>query len=1344
MLSISKINDAGAAHHYFAEKDDYYRADATAAEWFGAGAERAGLRGEIDPKDFRNVLEGRIGGQQVGNPGTRTVKGTDGVEREVANHAPGWDVTFSPPKSVSVAALVHGDKRLLDAHDRAVRVALGEIEKHSAMTRQRNAEGGYEFRQTGNLAVAVFRHASNRDQEPQVHSHAVVANVTFDPATGKCVSVWSRDGIYNAQREAGAAYTNELAAAARELGYSVDWEVNAQRHPSFELREIPEAERAAFSGRNAEIEAELARHGLNRDTATPEQKQTATLATRQAKEHVPAAALHAKWDGIARAHGFDPDAPKPNAEPPLTADRARAADEAIKAAAEQLSERTARFTPRELGTEARVMAQGRANEADLAAAMERARQRGDLPDADTEVRMPGGERQSVPGLTTARGQQIEKEMLESADGIARAGRFGLKPGEQTGGENTPEAIEGSIAKAEEASGYNFTPEQRQAVHGILGGDSGLNMVQGYAGTAKTTTVMKTVADHARQGGWKVRAMAPTASAAKTLGEAIGAHGETVAGVNARAQRQSAEREVWIVDEAGMVDADSMRQLLGKAEKAGARVLLAGDEKQIGSVGAGRAFGQIKAAHPGSVAELTDIKRQQNDQLRKAVYDSIRGDARAALEGVNVEQVKSREAAVEQIADRFKNDHDAGKSTLVVCLSRADRSAINTAIQQRLADAGQVRNTQDVATLRDRQWTGAERADASRYQPGDVIRANRDYRSLGLGKGDVAKVLGAKDGKVQFEAPDGKTRSFDPKRINGYNVMEPQATRLGEGDRAVAKGVIQARDSAGNEVEIKNGTELNIGRIEGGQIEATNDQGETFKIDASRGVTLDLAYAQTANQAQGRTYDNVVGYMRSSQTKLADQQRAYVTLSRARHNATIVTDDKKKLAEAIERNSGVKETAIDGSRPKVGDTVRVNEPIEARRQGGGENAGAPELIEPGTQLRIEGEKNGTVTARAKDGTSYSFDGAANRGKTEITDRAQGATKTLKEFAKDVRAAAREGARNVKDSWRSFQKEQREKSFDRQTKRILKDIDQRAKAQRGAIRRQHGAFSVAGAAKVAAVNRKAVQARAKVEGAQIREHARREARSDGRSPEWRDPKQGRQVIGTGDGRTAASHDHGKTWQRTKGLQGLADRRELKQQQCDRETLDASKKAWEARGRGETMDSRTLAREALQTYARQQANPFARVPDDRDWDRMAAKNGVEYDRNGMRYARDDKGRFHSEALVKRSYHMTATREGREVARETAGRTDRPLMDLARRSKIEQTIESGRRAEFDRLDRMAHGPERAPAQEHAQTQERAPSQQPDHIPERQPEHAHTQEGSPERRPERMPAPTPAPTLDR
>ncbi|EQD25793.1 conjugative transfer protein TraA, partial [mine drainage metagenome] len=171
--------------------------------------------------------------------------------------------------------------------------------------------------------------------------------------------------------------------------------------------------------------------------------------------------------------------------------------------------------------------------------------------------------------------------------------------------------------------------QRAAVASLLERTSGLQILHGYAGTAKTTSVLATIAEVAREGGWSVRAMAPTTNAAQTLGAALGIQDVTVAKVLAsppveRAAPGAAPATpapaLWICDEASMVAARDMDKLLERARAEHAHVVMVGDTKQIGSVGAGAAFTQLRE-QLGS-ENLTEIVRQKKDATRQAVYDAV--------------------------------------------------------------------------------------------------------------------------------------------------------------------------------------------------------------------------------------------------------------------------------------------------------------------------------------------------------------------------------------------------------------------------------------------------------------------------------------------------------------------------------------------------------------------------------------------------------------------------------------------------------------------------------------------------------------------------------------------------
>ena len=180
----------------------------------GSGAGELGLEGPVDPDVFRTVLEGRVpdgSGRQLGR------KGKDG---EIA-HRPGRDLTLSAPKSVSIAALVGGDGRVVDAHDRAVTRTLAWFEKNVAETRMKDPETGRVVR-TGDqkTVVATFRHDTSRNLDPALHTHSVIANM-MKGADGKWRSM-SNERLYESKMLLGAMYRSELAAGLSRVGYGIE------------------------------------------------------------------------------------------------------------------------------------------------------------------------------------------------------------------------------------------------------------------------------------------------------------------------------------------------------------------------------------------------------------------------------------------------------------------------------------------------------------------------------------------------------------------------------------------------------------------------------------------------------------------------------------------------------------------------------------------------------------------------------------------------------------------------------------------------------------------------------------------------------------------------------------------------------------------------------------------------------------------------------------------------------------------------------------------------------------------------------------------------------------------
>lgn len=1242
MIGVTKIANAAAAFAYYKERDDYYLADKSSAEWYGKGATMLGLSGDIDPKVFHALLAGTYGPTAVANPD---------------RHTPGWDITFSVPKSVSVAGLVEGDKGWISAHDRAVRTAIDYIEKHAAVTRQRGVGGAYEWRNTGNVAAALVRHATSRDGEPQLHTHAIVANRTRDPVTGKWVSIDSRQGLYAIQVAANNVYMNELASYARERGEAIEWRVNSSGAISFDLARIPREVIDGFSSRKAAIDAALAARGTDREHASAEERQAAAFDTRSPKEHLATAEWHRRWTEWARELGYTPEPRPAMQDSSFFRDKDTNADAAITQAVAHISERQTRFTERALLEAARQFAQGRAQDADLVAAVARAHESGTLLERETEIDLPGNQRGMVAGFTTAKGVRIEQSMLDRARQIARSGMGQPRIGETFAGQTTRGAIDALIARREAETGHTFTTEQRVAVRGILESESGLHITQGSAGTAKTTTMLAALADHARAGGWQVLALAPTHDAADVLGEAIGANAGTVAAAINSRPTDAPSRQLWIIDEASLIGASDLNKLFGKAALVGARVLLVGDWRQIGSVQAGAVFRQLIDAYGRAVHLLTDIKRQTSAQLRAAVYDTIAGRPSDALSKVQVIENTDTHKGVEAIADDYMRAVAAGKSTLVVTLSQLDRDAVNSAIQGQREAVGEVTDAREIVTLAAKGWTEAEQADAARYLPGDVIEAGRNF-TRGPSRGELAKVVNVEGGKITAQRSDGALWTFDPRRTRNFSVLDVGKTRMGAGDRIVAKGAIVARDTNGCVVAVKNRTALTVQRIaDDGQIDVTNARGRTLTIDAKQGAKLALAYAQTANQAQGRTVDVAIAYMRSTQRRLADQQRAYVALSRARETAIVHTDDKAKLAKQIERHSGQKETAtvrrLDAIHPEVGDAP-------ARHQS---------CLDDGPEPWKAASK------------------------PTVRDRARGAlTSAGKVVQRGVYAVGAAGGK-LGDALDRFDSHAPRRQYDRETKKILCTIEAAAVSRRKGAAYKRSALTGKITGKRSIVNpvrivkamnatAHARDAAAKVKGQEIKRHAGWEAHEAGKRVDWRDPKDGKLLVRTSDGRTARSTDRGKTWREETGIRGLVDRHQARVQAQRDARLDADRAEWRAAGWRETRPTRELARAALESYQRDRDRL---LPMRRDWDAMADRYGVEYDRDGRRYSYDKDGHLHAEALTSRAYVMERTKEGRAVRQETEGHTAGVIAGMGARREIERAIEAGRDAEVARLEELA-----------------------------------------------------------
>ncbi len=545
MLSIGALASASQGASYY-ERDGYYAKDdpehRAASAWAGKGAEELGLKGPVDPETFRAVLEGRVpdgSGQQLGR------RGRDG---EIL-HRPGRDLTFSAPKSVSIAALVGGDDRIVDAHDRAVAATLAWVEKNAAETRMKDPDTGGMSRVGGQkIVAALFRHDTSRNLDPQLHTHAVLANMVRG-ADGKWRSM-ANEGLYEKQKLIGMLYRNELAAGLAKLGYGIE---KTHADGRFEIAGVPREAIAAFSTRRAEIEAAMEARGLGSSADNPRLAERAALMTRAAKRDIDRGELREVWRNQAADLGLDArglvaEAVEQSASPAReTADRARngidserqpaasgktagpvrqaelpldgpaqapgrelspeaappsPASEAVAWALAHLSEREAVFPRSDLFAAALAHAPGAVTISGAereVAALEKA---GALHAVD----LPGAE----DSLSLDRSVAEERETMASMQAGRGRGRAVMRGWQ----------VQGRLSRGP------LTAGQKDAVKTILSAKDRTVGVQGYAGTGKTT-MLNRARTLAEKRGWRMTGLAPSASAAQTLASEAGIATETL-------------------------------------------------------------------------------------------------------------------------------------------------------------------------------------------------------------------------------------------------------------------------------------------------------------------------------------------------------------------------------------------------------------------------------------------------------------------------------------------------------------------------------------------------------------------------------------------------------------------------------------------------------------------------------------------------------------------------------------------------------------------------------------------------------------------------------------------------
>lgn len=930
MLNVTQIsgNSQYAAAHYFASGDDYYSKD-NAGEWQGKGAAELGLQGSVEQAEFARMMGGQLPNgqriQQTFDPSTN--------KKRMA-----LDLTFSAPKSVSMQALVGGDARVLKAHDEAVTKVMEQVEQLAAARRK---EAGKTYRErTGNMVIGKFRHEMSRAKDPQLHTHAVVLNMT--KRSDGAWRAMSNENIFEIQHELDAMYKAELSQRLKEIGYEIRL---TSSEGDFELAHITRQQIEAFSARSQVIEEALANEGKTRETATALEKQIISLATRPRKDERDRATIKQYWlekserfgigyePGVALVepgkqkaetglgiNGQGPDTLSVNLPKGMTAAQA-----VVQYAINHLTEREAVVTGTRLRTVALHRAVGLATPAQVSAEIKRLVEAGALLQApptyklverskgDGRVLSEAGWRHYLHekhGMSASAARQYVRQSIDSGSLVAAEERFttarALKSERailavERDGRGKVAAVMTMDAATQALAGTTLNKDQRSAATVMLTSSNRVVGIQGDAGVGKSYT-LQTVDALIKQAGSnagqqvKVVFLAPYGSQVKSLKQ-DGLEARTLDSFLKMKDRPLDGGTIVILDEAGVAPTTKIERLLKLVEQAGARVVLMGDTKQTQAIEAGKPFAQLQDAGM-QTARISEIQRQEDPELKKAVELTAASQPVAALASLKyVSEIKEkglRHAAI--AADYVSLPPESRDRTLIVSGTNESRRAINSLIRNGLGLEGKG-GAFDMLVRVD--MTQAQRRFAPSYEPGMVVQAEKDYKKPAIARGEQLKVVEALPGNVlRLVRSDGSHVDINPRNSRNLSVYDLQRNELAVGD--VVR--INRNDAA---LDLTNGDRMKVTEVVGPlvRLQHMNAKGNVQQVElvGSKPLHLEHAYVSTTHSAQGLTTDRVLIDMPAN-SPTTSKNLFYVAISRAKHEARVYTDSLKKLPAAITRDA----------------------------------------------------------------------------------------------------------------------------------------------------------------------------------------------------------------------------------------------------------------------------------------------------------------------------------------------------------------------------------------------------------------------------------------------------------
>jgi Ti-type conjugative transfer relaxase TraA len=348
----------------------------------------------------------------------------------------------------------------------------------------------------------------------------------------------------------------------------------------------------------------------------------------------------------------------------------------------------------------------------------------------------GTDERGLTRFTTQEMLNVERDMLDRAERLSSARGHGVS----------------DQHRDHVLADRRLSIQQRNAFEHVTSQED-LTVMVGIAGSGKSTML-----DSARRAweaaGYTVKGGALAGIAAENLENASGITARTLASWERSWEKGYdllGKRDVFVIDEAGLVGTRQLARMMEHVEKAGAKVVLVGDPEQLQAIEAGAPFRGI-AAQAGMV-ELNEVWRQKLQWQQEATRQLATGRTVESLQAYgrdgSIQAASTREEARKALLAAWQNGrHDRPtESRIMLAYTRADVRQLNEQARALRQAAGEIGKGEFIETER----------GSREFAAGDRLFFLRNERSLKVKNGSLGTIEKIHNGLLQVRLDGDEAR-----------------------------------------------------------------------------------------------------------------------------------------------------------------------------------------------------------------------------------------------------------------------------------------------------------------------------------------------------------------------------------------------------------------------------------------------------------------------------------------------------------------------------------------------------------------------------------------------------------